>query len=148
VNLPIGKNHQLIISRSSQLSRLAAKILEKNLAPLGITFQEFRIAGLLISDDNITQKDLAEKLSVRPATLSVAISKLESRGIVERVPSDSDKRVNYLRLVPDNNNNFAEMHLLLNNLENEICSGISAKELQTTKKVLGLIADNLIKLNQ
>lgn len=148
MKLPIEKNHQLIISRSSQLSRLAAKILEKNLLPMGITFQEFRIAGLLIGNDDITQKDLAEKLSVRPATLSVAISKLEGRGIVKRVPGDSDKRVNYLRLVPDSDNSFVEMHKLLNNLENETCSGISERELKTTKKVLGLIADNLIKLNQ
>lgn len=102
--------------------------------------------GLLIND-HITQKDLAEKLSVRPATLSVAISKLENRGIVQRVPSNSDKRVNYLRLTPDNDNNFSAVHKLLNNLEQEVCSGISASEIKTTKKVLGLIADNLIKLN-
>ena len=102
--------------------------------------------GLLINDD-ITQKDLAEKLSVRPATLSVAISKLENRGIVQRVPSNRDKRVNYLRLKPENDNNFSAVQKLLNNLEKEACSGISASEIKTTKKVLGLIADNLIKLN-
>ncbi len=142
----IEQNQDLIISRSSQLSRLAAKVLEKELASIGISFQEFRIAGLLIGDDQITQKDLAEKLSVRPATLSVAISKLERRGIVQRVSSEKDKRVNFLRLTP--NSDISQMHLLLNNLETKISAGVSERELKITRKVMGLLSANLAQLNQ
>jgi DNA-binding MarR family transcriptional regulator len=141
----IDENHKLIVSRSSQITRLAGKILEKNLRPIGITFQEFRIAGFLIGDDDITQKDLAEKLQVRPATLSVAISKMELRGIVKRVPSTSDKRINYLRLTP--NSDMAQMHELLNDLEQEITRGISKRDLATTRKVLAQVIDNLLQFN-
>jgi DNA-binding MarR family transcriptional regulator len=137
---------QLIISQSTQLVRRGSKILEKELLPKGITFQEFRIAGLLVDEEDITQKDLAEKLSVRPATLSVAISKLEERGIVKREPSDLDKRANYLRLTPSSN--FTEMTEILNAFEKKISQGISAKDLKTTRKVLGQLLDNLSRFDQ
>jgi DNA-binding MarR family transcriptional regulator len=137
---------QLIISQSTQLVRRGSKILEKELLPKGITFQEFRIAGLLIDEEDITQKDLAEKLSVRPATLSVAISKLEDRGVVKREPSDLDKRANFLRLTPSSN--FTEMTEILSAFEKKISQGISAKDLKTTRKVLGQLLDNLARFDQ
>jgi DNA-binding MarR family transcriptional regulator len=137
---------ELIISQSTQLVRRGSKILEKELLPKGITFQEFRIAGLLIDEEDITQKDLAEKLSVRPATLSVAISKLEDRGIVKREPSDLDKRANYLRLTPSSN--FTEMTEILGAFEKKISLGISAKDLKTTRRVLGQLLDNLSRFDQ
>ena len=137
---------ELIITQSTQLVRRGSKILEKQLLPRGITFQEFRIAGLLVDEQDITQKDLAEKLSVRPATLSVAISKLEERGVVKREPSDLDKRANYLRLTPSSN--FTEMTEILGAFEKKISQGITAKDLKTTRKVLGQLLDNLSRFDQ
>jgi DNA-binding MarR family transcriptional regulator len=137
---------ELIISQSTQLVRRGSKILEKELLPKGITFQEFRIAGLLVDEEDITQKDLAEKLSIRPATLSVAISKLEDRGVVKREPSDLDKRANFLRLTPSSN--FTEMTEILSAFEKKISQGISAKDLKTTRKVLGQLLDNLARFDQ
>jgi DNA-binding MarR family transcriptional regulator len=137
---------KLIITQSTQLVRRGSKILEKQLLPKGITFQEFRITGLLVDEEDITQKDLAEKLSVRPATLSVAISKLEDRGVVKRVPSNLDKRANYLRLTPSSN--FTEMTEILGAFEKKISLGISAKDLKTTRKVLGQLLDNLSRFDQ
>jgi DNA-binding MarR family transcriptional regulator len=137
---------QTIISRSSQLVRLGGKVLEKRLAPFGVSFQEFRIVGLLLGDEDITQKDLAEKLSVRAATLSVAISKLEARGIVKREASSSDKRVNYLRLT--SNKLIAEMVEIVFNFEQEISRGVNTADLQTARKVLTLLIDNLSNIDQ
>lgn len=142
----LNQSNQLIISRISQLSRLSAKALEQKLQPQGISLQEFRIVGLLLGDDKTTQKELAEKLSVRPATLSVAISKLEARGVVERLPSASDARVNLLRLTKQGNH--AEALEILSSLEQQITAGIDAQELKVADKVLARVLDNLLKLPQ
>jgi DNA-binding MarR family transcriptional regulator len=136
-------SRQLILSRASQLSRLAGQVMEKKLAPLGITYQEFRIAGLLMGDNDITQKDLANKLNVRAATLSIAISKLAERGLVRRVPSTTDKRVNYLQLVPSEK--IESISQILLTLEQNISRGISDGELETAGKVLSKLIENLNK---
>jgi DNA-binding MarR family transcriptional regulator len=141
--MPNSDSRQLILSRASQLSRLAGQVMEKKLAPLGITYQEFRIAGLLMGDNDITQKDLANKLNVRAATLSIAISKLAERGLVRRVPSTTDKRVNYLQLVPSEK--IESISQILLTLEQNISRGISDGELETAGKVLSKLIENLNK---
>ena len=133
--------HELILSRVSQLSRLSAQHIEKVLLPKDISLQEFRIVGLLIGDDDITQKELAEKLSVRPATLSVAISKLEKRGIVKRVVSTLDKRINYLHLRGDAH--FNNMRGLVYKFEQQITENIDPLDLETTRTVLTKLIANL-----
>ena len=94
-----------------------------------------------MGEDAITQTQLAEKLSVRAATLSVAISKLETQGLVARVPSQTDKRVNYLHL--KTNPKVAKVDDLLKSVDADITQGISLSDLETTSKVLNRIIENL-----
>ncbi len=136
----LSEAHRLLLSRFGQIGRLMGRAIEARLAPVGITYPEMRIAGLLMGEENITQKDLAEKLAVRPATLSVAISKLEAQGLVERVASQTDKRVNYLHLKPGEK--ITQVDTLLKTLEADITQGISQKDLDVTAKVLVQIINN------
>ena len=131
----------LLISQGAQFNRLSGQLLDRKLVALGITLQEMRIAGLLMGESDMTQKALAEKLSVRPATLSVAISKLEEAGIVRRVTSAQDRRVNYLQLLPSPQ--LGKVDALLLNLEAAMCAGISDQEIEVTRKVLGQLNENL-----
>jgi DNA-binding MarR family transcriptional regulator len=137
----IAKTHKLLVSRFAKINRLMVQTIEGKLTPIGITYQEMRIAGLLMGEKNMTQKILAEKLSVRPATLSVAISKLEAQGLVKRVPSKTDKRVNFLYIIP--NEYIAKVDNILEEFEADITQGIAKKDLQITSQVLAQIIDNL-----
>ena len=137
----ITKTHQSLLSRLSKVNRLFSQRIESKLVPMGISYQEMRIVGLLMGESNITQKMLAQKLSVRAATLSVAISKLETQGLVKRVPSSTDKRVNYLHLIPDKK--IAKVETLLTDLEKDVTQGLSMEDLHTTSRVLLHIIDKL-----
>jgi len=131
----------LIISRLARFSRLSAKLLERRLVPLSITLQEMRIAGLLMEEQGITQKDLAEKLSVRAATLSVAITKLEKQGLIKRTVNSADKRVQFLSLKPSRK--FAQVDQVLTSLEATVCEGISKRDLAVTHKVISQLIGNI-----
>ncbi|NIB41571.1 MarR family transcriptional regulator [Pseudomaricurvus alkylphenolicus] len=141
----ISDSHKLMVSRFGQIGRLMSRVIEARLVPLGITYQEMRIVGLLMGETNITQKDLADKLAVRAATLSVAISKLETQGLVKRVPSPTDGRVNYLRLTP--NKKFSQVDTLLEGVEGDMIQGISKADLKTASKVLNQVVENLQRAN-
>ena len=141
MNDPAIKTRNLLISSLGQLSRLMDQRLEQQLAPIGLTYQEMRIAGLLMGDDRSTQNDLARKLSVRPATLSVAISKLEQQGIVKRIPSKTDRRANYLQLIASKK--IATVDSLLLKVEADITLGIGKKDLAVVSKVLTTIIRNM-----
>lgn len=140
---PTVKTGNLLISRLAQANRLSGKLIERGLAPLGITLQEMRIAGLLMGERGITQKDLAEKLSVRAATLSVAITKLEKQGLVKRKVNSEDKRVQFLTLTT--NKKISQVDQLLIELEAMVCEGINKRELAITQKVITQLIENLQK---
>lgn len=57
-----------------------------------------RIIAMLAKEDNLSQASLAQKLDVKPQTLSVAIKKLEARGLVSRNPDPLDARVQLVSL--------------------------------------------------
>lgn len=55
---------------------------------------------LLYLDRNgsINQKDLAEQLSVRPSSVSDILSKLEQKELIQKTPSETDKRITLITL--------------------------------------------------
>ena len=57
-----------------------------------------RVLKLLKMQPEISQKDLAELLDMRPQSLGELLAKLENTGFVTRGPSDSDKRIMIVRL--------------------------------------------------
>ena len=133
--------NELVISLVSKLSRTIATMAERLLEPIDISLQEFRIVGLLIGETHTNQKDLAQKLSVKPSSLSVAISRLEEKGTLERTVSSTDKRVNYLTLNPDLD--LAKMNNLVISMEDDLLKGISKKDLGITKRALLKMIENL-----
>lgn len=52
-------------------------------------------------DGPMSQKDLQDHLDIKPASVSELISKLESKGLVERSRNESDRRVVMLSLTED-----------------------------------------------
>ncbi len=131
----------LLMPQISKLSRLVPQLMEAPLKEINISMQEFRIVGLLIGEEGISQKDLAKKLSVKPPTLSVAISVLEGKGYINRKVSSVDKRVNLLTL--DDDMDFSEANNVVLGMEEMLISGISKKDMEITKKVLERMWVNL-----
>lgn len=57
-----------------------------------------RILSLLKIKNEISQKDLAAILDIRPQSLGELLAKLEKAGFIERTPSEQDKRIMEIRL--------------------------------------------------
>lgn len=52
-----------------------------------------RLMRILAKDGGLSQKELAEKMRIRPASLSELLGKLESKGYILRKRNEADKRV-------------------------------------------------------
>lgn len=66
-----------------------------------------RILILLREHDGITQREMTEKLNIKPASASEVLSKLISKGYITRVPSSIDKRTMIISLT-EKGKSFAE----------------------------------------
>lgn len=59
-----------------------------------------RILIILYEIGDISQRELTEKLDIRPGSASEVIGKLESAGLIRRTPSQTDRRTADIRLTP------------------------------------------------
>lgn len=134
-------NTEFLVSLISRLNRLFNHSMEASIAALDLSIQEFRITGLLIGEAGISQKQLAQKLSVKPSTLSVALDRLEAKGVIHRVAHESDRRIKLLQL--NSEFDLTPAQQLLEDFEQKITQGISKADLLTTVNVLTKISQSL-----
>ncbi|TVY03066.1 MarR family winged helix-turn-helix transcriptional regulator [Cohnella terricola] len=69
---------------ANRLGRTITKIAEEAFAPTGLSPMYGYLIRLAVGTPGISQKELAEKLSVAPSTLTRFVDKLETRKLVKR----------------------------------------------------------------
>ncbi len=75
--------------------------LAHELAEAGLSAADFRLVGeVMRAPDGLRQSELAARLSVRAATVSAAVTRLERDGVLSRAPDGSDPRARSVRIAP------------------------------------------------
>lgn len=110
---------------------------EALLRPLGLTFARYELLVLLdfSSRGEMPLGKLGARLQVHPASVTNAVNRLESDGLVERVPHPDDGRTTLARITPEGRRIAAEATKVLNE---QVFSdlGWSDSELRTLFRVL------------
>lgn len=68
-----------------------AKQVELGLAEVNLSAPQYRVLGLL-DEDSAASTALAERLAVRPPTVTAVVDGLVARGLVQRLPVEGDRR--------------------------------------------------------
>lgn len=68
-----------------------AKQVEIGLAAVDLSLPQYRVLGLL-DESSAVSSDLADRLDVRPPTVTAVVDGLVGRGLVERRPVEGDRR--------------------------------------------------------
>ena len=85
----------------TQLGTLAAQRFSDRVAELGLTAPEAGVLRLLIAQPGLSQRELATRLGSAPSRVVVLVDSLESKGLVRRRRSATDRRNHELRLTDD-----------------------------------------------
>jgi DNA-binding MarR family transcriptional regulator len=83
-----------LYAASKEITRLYKPFLDK----LGITYTQYITLLVLWEKDNITVKELGERLYLDSGTLTPLLKKLEAMAIVKRVRDTKDERNVYVEL--------------------------------------------------
>lgn len=81
---------------SRALTRAYAPIL----APLGLTYPQYLVMLVLWETDNLSVKQLGDRLALDSATLTPLLKRLEQQRLLSRARDEGDERVLRLRLTP------------------------------------------------
>lgn len=102
-----------------------------------------KLLSLIKANEGITQKELAEKNCVTPATVTGMLSKLESNHLIYRTPDKADKRVLRVYLTPEGAK-FAEFaeEFMATQVE-QLFNGFTDEELHTLLNLSLKMRDNV-----
>lgn len=112
-----------------------------------ITVAQSRVIGTLaLVKDGMTQKEIASTIGIEASTIVPIIDKLEEQEIVIRKLDHNDRRNNLIFLTGKSE---AKWELIIEcalELEKASCQGLREEELETTKRTLRKIAQNVTDL--
>ena len=84
----------------------------------------------------IKMKDLAQKIGVTTGTLTVAVDRLEKKGLMKRRPHESDRRSYLIELTPLGKINFEEHHNFHIKMTQEIVAGLTPEEQDQFSRII------------
>jgi DNA-binding MarR family transcriptional regulator len=133
----------LVGSSLVKVAREHRVIVARGLAALGLyPGQEILLAQLWTSD-NLTQSELAVRLSVEPPTVVKAVQRMEAGGFVTRHRDPKDGRVSRIRLTDTGRALQQQVERIWADAEERMLAGLPAEDRATAIRILGVCYDNL-----
>lgn len=118
--------------------------LQNIISSYGLHIGQPRILYTIKELNGATQKEIADKLNVTPASLAVSIKRMERAGLIEKNISESDLRRNYITLTDYGNRILNDSYLSLLKMDDQMVQGFSEGELEELVGFLDRIYANLI----
>jgi len=82
---------------------------DRHIRSLGLTPSQFDVIVTLGDTKGMTCKELSEKTLVTKGTLTGVLDRLADKGLVERIPSQEDRRSIFVRLTPKGEERFKKV---------------------------------------
>lgn len=92
---------ELLLLMPRLVGRIKRIPLPEQLLSLDLAPRHLSLLSLLLLDGPLTVSQLAEKLSVAPTTVSLIVSELSRKGVLERREDDADRRRRIIDISPD-----------------------------------------------
>lgn len=87
--------------------RMTAARFQRLLESQGMTHAGWQALLAIADDGPLTQREVAERCYVTPATVTGVVDTLEREGLVERERSDEDRRLVRVRITPEGRERLA-----------------------------------------
>jgi DNA-binding MarR family transcriptional regulator len=103
--------------------RLARAYADENL-----TIPEWRVLAVVAQADALAARDVVGKTPMDKMTVSRAVASLEGKGVIVRLQSEADRRVNMLSLSKSGRALFDRVAMLALSFEDELLAGLNKDE--------------------
>ena len=137
-----------VIKEIKDIDRMIGKYVADGNDPRRIlNLTQFQIIDYLLKHHNedVCQKDLEIETNLKKASITGAIDSLAEKGMVKRVQSQEDRRVNYIRLTEQMLEYRQNFENRIAELNDHIIMDIDPKELESFYRVLDRMKENIRK---
>jgi DNA-binding MarR family transcriptional regulator len=112
----------------SQVGILASQRFAHRIAEAGLHPPQFRVMNMVDAAEGCSQQAIAEAIGAPPSRMVAIVDELEDRGLVERRPHPSDRRVRALYLTDAGHRTLAQGRKIAAEHEEELMRGFSAAD--------------------
>jgi DNA-binding MarR family transcriptional regulator len=124
----------------SQVGAHVAGTFAERIAPFGLKPYHAGILNILAQQSGLTQQGLAELLGVFPSRLVALLDDLATLELIERRATPTDRRTYALHLTEAGHEMCVRIGQLAEQMQDDICSALDAKERSTLADLLTRIA--------
>jgi len=121
---------------------------EKKFISTGVFQGQHRMLMAISREENMNQAELAEKMNISPAAVTVSLKKLEAEGYITRTTSKDDNRVNFLTLTEKGKIVVKQSIEIFKQMDDQMFKNFTQEEMNTIQIYLDRIFQNLRELNQ
>jgi DNA-binding MarR family transcriptional regulator len=126
----------------AQLGAYASGQFAKRLEPLGFTPAHAGIFRIIAAAPGLSQQELAARLGMYASRLVAVIDDLEKRGLIERQPSETDRRLYALHLTKSGKEQLSAIGAIAREHGQDLLDGLSYEERSTLTALLERVAKN------
>jgi MarR family transcriptional regulator for hemolysin len=134
--LPIGL-------RLSQTARTVSRAFDEVLEEAGGTLPVWLILLNLKIHKPANQRELAEAVGVREATLTHHLNAMDTRGLITRTRDSANRRIHVVKLTEAGEALFVQMQQAALAFDTRLRGGLTEADLDTLDSLLGQLAANV-----
>jgi DNA-binding MarR family transcriptional regulator len=127
----------------AEVSKLHRAHAHAALEDLGLYRGQNFVLTALAEQEGLAQSKLAEKLLVRPPTISNSLERMETAGWIVRRPDPDDRRVSRVYLTDAGRAVQGSVSLLWHDLEVQTFAGLTSEQIDSLWHLLLQIRENL-----
>ena len=143
------KRGELYSFITGKASTAIARRLQKNFktANIDITIEQWSVLYHLWKQDGLSQQQLCDATFRDKPSITRLVDNLEKLGLVKRVSSKEDRRINKIYLTKEATALQEQTMELANQTLNEALAGVSNGQVEIAKEVLQMVYNNLSASN-
>lgn len=111
----------------------------------GITRIQWIALYYIQTYSSISQRELAHRMMITDSSAGRLIDRLQRDGMVNRVPSPTDRRVTLIELTEEGDKTISELYHVGVDFNDDIMEGISEEDIQVFQRVLEMMTRNAMK---
>lgn len=139
----IGQSKFHKFMRTARLVKVNSNEL---LETIGLYAGQPPLLFLLLEEDGLSRKELANQLMTQPATITKMIQRLENNGFVESRQAVNDSRVSLVYLTDKGREIEDSVNSVLNSMEALMFKGFSEDEITQFESYIDRIENNIRRL--
>lgn len=125
-------------------ARAVRHAFSQRVRAIGLSMTEAALVSFLADHGSLSQRELADRLQITPASTGAVVDGLEKRGLVERRADPRDRRVWRIVLTEAASVHVVEFRRVDTELRDELRQGLSRRERQELARLLGVLERNAL----